>query len=104
LMFLEKMQDMPTFMSQSDSQQFGDHSTAKFAKGTLIVRYDGEYRVNIPHSAILDMVLDPKTPMAILVLAEVPCVFSARSGLPGGADSGPQNGRGPKLFRIGHLD
>lgn len=103
LMFLEKVQDTPTFMRQSDSQQCGDHSTAKFAKRTLIVKYDGEYRVDIPYSAIWDMVLDPKTPMATLILTEVPRFFNTKSGLPGGADSGHQNGRGPKLFRIGHL-
>lgn len=103
LMFLERPQDTPTFMRQGGSRECNDCSTVKFAKRTLIIKYDGEYRVDIPYTAIWDMAIDPATPVATLILTEVPRFFSTRLGLPGRVDPEPQNGRGPKLYRIGHL-
>lgn len=102
LMFLEQVQDTPTFMRQC-SRQCDLRATAKFAKRTLIIKHDDVYRVDVPYTAIWDMVVDPVAPMATLILTEVPRFFSKGLETQKVVHPGPQSRREPKLFRIDHL-
>ncbi|SPO03628.1 related to RNA-directed RNA polymerase (RdRP) [Cephalotrichum gorgonifer] len=99
LMFLSTFEDTPTFMRQC-SQGCDLRATAKFAKRTLILKYQEVYRVDIPYTAIWDIVVDTAAPVATFILTEVPRFFQ----LPLGANDGlprAQGYQGQKKERIG---
>lgn len=102
LMFLQQVQDAPTFMRQC-SKICDIHATAKFAKKTLILKYEEVYRVDIPYSSIWDMVVDPRAPVATLILTEVPRFYTSSLQAHGVVSLGDSDSRGPKMYRIDHL-
>ncbi|MBE3049773.1 RNA dependent RNA polymerase, partial [Candidatus Bathyarchaeota archaeon] len=101
LMFLDQVQDVPTYMLQGH-MICGPKATAKFAKKTLIIKYGGDaHRVDIPYTAIWDLVVDTAASVATLILNEVPHFFTKR--LETHVIPETPGSRQPQMYRIDHL-
>lgn len=103
LLFLQQVHDAPTFMKHG-GKMCDQRASAKFAKKTLIMKYEDVYRVDIPYTAIWDIVMDPRAPVATLILTEVPRFYTSR--LDAGdmvALPSPDSRQRQRMYRIDYL-
>ena len=102
LMFLKEFSENPTFIKQC-GKPCNIAATAKFAKKTLILKYDETCRADIPYAAIWDIVIDAVRPVITLILTEVPRFYMSMFDHVEAFYPGLFTSRGPKLHRLDHL-